>query len=66
MMRTYLTRKEHEAAGDYSEPVTIRGKRYRVVTPPVFEEMRDTAVVHAVLIDDDGPQQPSSRSLRDA
>ncbi len=51
-MRTYLTRKEHEAAGDYSEPVTIRGKQYRIVTPPVFDELRDTAVVDAVLIDD--------------
>ena len=50
-MQTYFTRKEHKAAGD-SEPVTIRGGRYMVVMPPVFEDHQDPAGIKAVLIDE--------------
>ena len=51
LMQTYFTRKEHKAAGD-SEPVTIRGGRYMVVMPPVFEDHQDPAGIKAVLIDE--------------
>lgn len=50
LMSTYINRKEHEAAGDYSEPVLIRGRYYRVVVPPVFENLRDTASIEAMLL----------------
>ena len=49
-MKTYLSRKEHEAAGDYSGPVLIRGRWYRVQQPPEFEAFRDTAVVEAIFV----------------
>lgn len=58
-MPTYINRKEHEAAGDYSAPVLIRGRYYRVLGPPVFEELRDTAMVHAILLPDQ--PQPSAK-----
>lgn len=62
-MRTYISRKEHESAGDYSGPVLIRGHFYRVIEPPVFEELRDTASIEAVLLSnhttDDGNQTSS-------
>ena len=61
-MKTYLTRKEHEAAGDYSGPVKIRGHLYRVSSPPVFKEGRDTANVEAVLI---GPAPSELPKLKD-
>jgi hypothetical protein len=51
LMQTYINRREHEAAGDYSAPVLIRGRYYRINVPPVFEELRDTATVEAVYID---------------
>ncbi|MDB5626959.1 MAG: hypothetical protein JWR73_2761 [Tardiphaga sp.] len=51
-MRTYLTRKEHEEAGDYSGPVLIRGRYYRVLKPPIFEDLRDTAAIDAILLSD--------------
>jgi hypothetical protein len=51
-MQTYITRKEHEAAGDYSGPVIIRGHYYTIAKPPVFEEIRDTAQVEAILLPD--------------
>ena len=51
-MQTYITRKEHEAAGDYSGPVKIRSHYYTIAKPPVFEEMRDTAEVDAILLPD--------------
>ena len=51
-MKTYLTRIEHEAAGDYGGPVKIRGHWYRVSQPPTFEPMRDTAKIDAVLLPD--------------
>lgn len=51
-MRTYLNRKEHEAAGDYTRPVLIRGHYYRISKPPIFEELRDTVPVEAVLLSD--------------
>lgn len=48
LMQTYINRREHEAAGDYSAPVLIRGRYYRVLVPPVFEKLRDTATVDAL------------------
>ena len=60
-MKTYLTRKEHEAAGDYSWPVKIRGHLYRVSAPPVFEDDRDTANVEAVLIGPAPSELPGSK-----
>ena len=53
-MLTYMTRAEHEAAGDYSAPVKIRGHYYRISVPPVFEDLRDTATIEAELM----PEQP--------
>ena len=49
-MKTYISRKEHEAAGDYSRPVLIRGNYYRILEPPVFDKLRDTAPVEAIMI----------------
>ena len=52
MTSTYITLEEHEAAGDYSGPVRIRGHYYRVAEPPVFEEGEHSAMVNAILLPD--------------
>ncbi|MDB5520408.1 MAG: hypothetical protein JWQ82_5 [Tardiphaga sp.] len=65
-MRTYLTRKEHEEAGDYSGPVLIRGRYYRVLEPPIFEDLRDTASVEATLLSDPATDVAEQAARRDA
>ena len=53
-MLTYITRAEHEAVADYSAPVKIRNHYYRVIVPPVFKDLRDTATIEAEPM----PDQP--------